>query len=177
MEIRVDVANAEAISRAFLQAPAMVLDELEVTMKSVTGYLMRETQEVMLERKVVAAGTLRSGWTTQVDVIASLDTVFGRVTNPLPYAIPVELGTKPHFPPLEPLINWVEQKLWLYGDEAEARARAIQRSIGRHGTLGRGMAHTAFAQGQETIRDEFTECAQRITARLAAADGGAGAPA
>lgn len=175
MEIRVDVANAEAISRAFLRAPAMVMEELASTMQGVTNYLMRETQEVMLERKAVAAGTLRSAWFTDVAVNGSV--VVGRVTNPLPYAIPVELGTKPHFPPIAPLINWVEQKLNLSGDEAESRAIAIQRAIGRRGTLGRGMAHAAFAQGQETIRDEFEECAQRIAARLAAADGGAGAPA
>lgn len=173
MEIRVDVANAEAISRAFLQAPAMVLDELELTMENVTLYLMREAQE----NTPTAAGTLRSGWTTQVDVIAQLDTVFGRVTNPLPYALPVELGTKPHFPPIAPLLNWVEQKLNLYGDEAEGAALGIQRKIGRYGTPGMGMAHYALRDGRSTIAAEFEECAQRITARLAAADGGAGAPA
>jgi hypothetical protein len=172
MEIRVDVANAEAISRAFLQAPAMVLDELELTMENVTLYLMREAQE----NTPTAAGTLRSGWTTQVDVIAQLDSVFGRVTNPLPYALPVELGTKPHFPPLAPLINWVEQKLNLYGDEAEGAARGIQRKIGRYGSPGFGMAHYALRDGRSTIAAEFEECAQRITARLAGGGAGGNAP-
>jgi hypothetical protein len=132
-------------------------------MVSVTLYLQREAAE----NTPTAAGTLRSGWTTSVDVITQLDSVFGRVSNPLPYALPVELGTKPHFPPLAPLINWVEQKLNLYGDEAEAAALGIQRKIGARGTPGYGMARFALIDGRSTIEAEFTECAQRITARLA----------
>lgn len=171
MEIRIDVANAAQISAAFGRAPAMVLDELETTMGNITAYLARES----MENTPTAAGTLRSAWITRVDVIAQLDAVYGRVTNPLPHALPVELGTKPHFPPLAPLINWAEQKLHLYGEEAEAAARGIQRKIGRYGSPGMGMAHYALADGRSTIAAEFQECAQRIKVRLAAGDGsGAG---
>lgn len=170
MEIRIDVAGAEVISRAFLRAPAMVMEELADTMANVTTYLLRETQD----GTPTAAGTLRSAWFTDVQIEGS--SVLGRVTNPLPYALPVELGTKPHYPPIAPLINWVEQKLNLYGPEAEGAALGIQRKIGRYGSPGMGMAHYALRDGRSTILAEFEECAQRITARLAAADD-AGSPA
>lgn len=171
MEIRVSVANAEAISRAFLQAPAMVMQELADTMEGVTTYLLREAQD----NTPTAAGTLRSAWFNSVQVEGS--TVVGRVTNPLPYALPVELGTKPHFPPIAPLINWVEQKLNLSGDEAFGAALGIQRKIGRYGTPGMGMAHYALRDGRSTIAAEFEECAQRITARLASGGSLPGSPA
>lgn len=172
MDIRIDMPSAQAISAAFAHAPEMVLDELATTMGTVTEYLRRETGEVMAERGVNASGLLRDSFIPRVDVISQLDAVFGSVTSALPYALPVELGTKPHTPPIEPLINWVELKLDLYGDEAEARARAIQRSIARRGTLGRGMAHQALADGRSTIQADFEECALRIQGRIASAAGG-----
>lgn len=163
MEVRVQLDNAAVITRAFAQAPAMVLDELETTVGSLMAYLHRETAE----NTPTAAGLLRQAWITRVDVLAQLDAVFGRLTNPLPYALPVEVGTKPHWAPLAPLINWAEQKLHLAGDEAEAAARSIQRKIASRGTLARGMAHFALADARGTIEAEFADCAQRIKARLA----------
>ena len=173
MEIRIDVANAAQISAALLQSPEIAIDELQTTMGSVTQNLKRETQEVMAERRVIAAGTLRAAWDTDINVNQAAGTVIGRVFNPLSYAIPVELGTKPHFPPLAPLVNWAEQKLHLSGEDAVRVARGIQRKIGRRGTEARGMAHTALAGAADNIQAEFAACARRIVARVAAAGGGA----
>lgn len=174
VDVRIEATNAAEITAAFLRSREIVLDELETTMGTAIEAVKTETQMVMTERKVVAAGTLRSAWITRVDVDRGVGQVVGRATNPESYAIPVELGTKPHYPPLEPLINWAEQKLHLQGPDAERAARGIQRKIGRIGTPARGMAHTGLAGAADTIRAEFAECAQRIKARIAAAGGGAG---
>lgn len=156
------------ISRAMLSAPAVVMDELTEAMRKSVEYLRRET----VERTPHQSSNLRNSFTT--DVQAFGDAVFGKVSSPLTYALPIEMGTKPHYPPLEPLINWVEAKLGLYGDEAESAARGIQRKIGRFGTPGYGMAHFALLDGQSTISAEFADAATRITARLAdAGTGGA----
>lgn len=173
MDIRVNLDNASVITRAFAQAPAVVLDELETTFGTLMAYLQREAQE----NTPTAAGTLRSGWTVDVQTLTQLDAVFGRLTNPLPYALPVELGTRPHWPPYEPILNWVEQKLNLSGDDAEAAARGLQRKIASVGTPGYGMARFALADGRSTIAAELGECAQRIQSRLAAMGGSAGAGA
>lgn len=170
MQIAIHVPDAERISAAFAAAPAMVLDELETTMGSLISNLDRETRE----NTPTAAGTLRSAWLPNVDVVAATDTVYGRLTNPLPYALPVELGSRPHYPPLDPLISWIEVKTGLQGAEAEARARIAQRAIGRRGTPARKMAATALADARETIQAEFAECAQRIKVRLESMAGGAG---
>lgn len=126
------------------------------------------------ERTPVNMGTLRRSYTSEVSQF--IDAVFGKMSSPLTYALPVEMGTKPHFPPMEPLINWVESKLGLYGDEAERAARGIQRKIGRFGTPGYGMARFALIDGQTTISAEFADAAERITARLASAGGAGAAP-
>lgn len=168
MQIAVDLRSAETISRAFFVNPEMVVDELETAMTSSMAYLDRETRE----RTPAASGLLRQAWISDVRVL--YDAVIGTLSNPLPYAIPVELGSKPHFPPVDAIQNWVELKLNLYGDEAEAAALAIARKIAQRGTLAAGMAHLALAHGRETVADEFRAAAQRIVARLgSAAPGGA----
>jgi hypothetical protein len=164
MELRLQVETAVQITRAFAAAPVIVMDELETAMGSALLYLQRET----VENTPSDLGTLRNAFITDVYVSTGLDAVFGTLSNPLPYALPVELGTKPHSPPLDPLIGWVERKLDLFGDEAEAAARAIQRKIGRVGSPGYGMARFALIDGASTIQAEFAEAAARITARIAA---------
>lgn len=51
-----------------------------------------------------------------------------------PHASPVEFGTMPHFPPVEPLIGWAQRKLGLRPDEAKRVGHAIAWKIFRHGT-------------------------------------------
>lgn len=161
MQIAIDVRSAEVISRAFFANPDMVVDELETAMTSAVAYLDRETRE----RTPAASGALRQAWVSDVRVLYGA--VIGTLSNPLPYAIPVELGSKPHFPPVDAIQNWVEVKLNLYGSEAESVALSIARKIAQRGTLAAGMAHLALAHGRETVADEFRAAAQRIASRLA----------
>jgi len=62
-----------------------------------------------------------------------------------PYAACVELGTRPHYPPIAPLIDWVHRHIGSYssvgaGSSADADrvayriALGIQRKIGERGT-------------------------------------------
>lgn len=161
MRITIDVDSARTISAAFVAAPEMVVEELETAMLSSLAYLGRE----MAERTPTNMGTLRRSYDRRVSTF--VDAVFGEITSPLTYALPVELGTKPHFPPIEPLVDWVEAKLGLYGDEAESAARGIQRKIGRFGSPGYGMARFALLDGLSTVQAEFADAAGRIAARLA----------
>ena len=48
----------------------------------------------------------------------------------LEYAAPVEFGTEPHYPPIEPLKKWVRRKLGVEEDVAYA----VQQKIGAEGT-------------------------------------------
>ena len=167
MRLALEVTTAQAVTHAFHVAPQIVMEELETAMGSALQYLKRETIELTPK----AFGLLRRAYDTHVYPSPLLTSIFGELTNSLPYALPVELGTAPHFPPLEPLITWVEVKLGIEGDEAEGVARAIQRKIGRFGTPGYGMARHALIDGQTTIEQEFRDALERIVLRVAAVGG------
>lgn len=164
MQITLDVATAAAVTGAFTRGPQILLEELETGMGSAVAYLLRETQE----NTPTAMGTLRSSFIPRVDVQQMLDSVFGSVSSSLPYALPVELGSKPHYPPLAPLITWAKVKLGLAGEEAESAALGIQRRIGHHGTKPVLMARRALDDGRDTIRAEIGEAAERALRRIEA---------
>lgn len=168
--LRIEVEQAVEVTRAFAQAPEIVMDELETAMGSALAYLQRETQE----NTPTDLGTLRQAFVTDVQSLGLLDAVFGTLSNPLPYALPVELGTKPHFPPLQPLAEWAMRHIEYFitaedpAPDPWAIGRAIQRKIGRQGSPGYGMARFALIDGRETIAAEFADAAGRIAARIAA---------
>lgn len=164
MDLRLSVDQAVEISGAFAAAPAIVLDELEKTMVDLMGNLERETKEGTPND----SATLEKAFILDVRSDVDVDMVIGTLSNPLAYALPVELGTKPHFPPFKPILSWVERKLGLSGDEAENRAYAIQHKIGRYGSQGKFMARNALLNQRESIAVGFADCAGRITARIAA---------
>lgn len=166
MQVTISMEAAEAISRAWATNPDLALYELETAMKGSLLYLKGQTQD----RTPVNQGHLRRSFDTKTTMF--MDAVFGELSNPLTYAMPVEMGTRPHYPPIAPLIDWVEAKLGLYGNEAEARANAIQWKIAHYGTPGYGMARFALIDGQATIRAEFDDAAERIVTKLAKLGGG-----
>ncbi|XHS78502.1 hypothetical protein ACFJGW_00595 [Burkholderiaceae bacterium UC74_6] len=167
MRLGLEITTAAAVTRAFHVAPEILLDELETAMGNSLMYLQRET----VERTPMAFGTLRGAYVTEQYSSPALSAVFGELSNGLPYAVPVELGTRPHFPPIQPLIDWVEAKLGLAGEQAEAAARGIQRKIGAKGTPAAHMMTNALRDGRSTIEMEFREALQRFDVRVAAAGG------
>ena len=58
------------------------------------------------------------------------------VGTSLPYAEPVELGTRPHFPPVQSLEEWVKAKISQDPKEIPGIAFCVARKISRDGTKG-----------------------------------------
>lgn len=81
----------------------------------------------------------------------SATAIEGHVGTALVYAESVELGTKPHFPPVAPIADWARAKLGLTEDEAERVAYMIARKISKHGTKGAHMFTDALAATEEQI--------------------------
>jgi hypothetical protein len=102
--------------------------------------------EVIARNAPVDRGAIKAS----VHVERDGDTV--RITLDAPHAGVLELGSRPHTPPLEPLIAWVKRHRASFGIEGKgttrnkdtgrfeaspavvAAARAIQRKIAREGT-------------------------------------------
>lgn len=88
------------------------------------------------------------------------------IGSPLEYAEHVEFGTKPHFPPIQPLQDWVEVKLGVRGNEARSVAYAIAVSIGRRGTPARPVWEPTFTRCQPMLRAKINAAIDRAVEAL-----------
>lgn len=125
----------------------------------------------LLERWVkeftpVGAGPTHLRDTIHYDVAISGRKVWGMVGTPAEYAEPVELGTKPHFPPTGPLAHWVERILGIHGPDAERVAFAIAMKIRRKGTKGAKMFERGFSEAEAALMRILEEIPDEIVRRL-----------
>jgi hypothetical protein len=74
-----------------------------------------------------------------------LGELLGIVSSPFEYAEPVELGSRPHMPPVAPIVPWAKKVLGLEGKAAVSAAWGIAKTIKVRGTPARYM----FRRGLE----------------------------
>lgn len=136
-------------------------------------------QSVVVDNTPQCFGHLRNS--INAETIINSDQIIGQVKTSIPYALPVETGTKPHWPPLAPLVLWVRRKLGgqvLIEAKAEARglhkvgfkgiratqmrggieqdiARRIQFTIARRGTRGAHMFAKGFQYRKGRVENMF----------------------
>ena len=107
------------------------------------------------------------------DAFSTPTGVLGVVGSSAPVAIFIELGTRPHTPPLEPLLLWVRDILGKTGDEGFAAARGIQRKIRARGTKANPLFAEAAARHEAAIGRMFEDAAGRVAAQLGGQGGAA----
>ena len=95
----------------------------------------------------VDTGTLRSS--IAPDITLKAHGIEGAVGSPLKYAPFVELGTRPHFPPLSALQVWARR----HG----VSARAVQLAIGRRGTKANEFLKGALENNTNEIYRTFDD--------------------
>jgi hypothetical protein len=159
--ISITLAGWERLERAFAQAPDIVREELRRFAMGATMFLEGEVKDRTPQG---AHGHLAQSITSEVSDLA--DGVLGVVGTPLAYAVPVELGTKPHMPPIQPLEDWVQHKLGKMGPEIKRVAYAIAWKIKHHGTKGAFMFKGAFEANQVEVRHQFEVSVARILQRI-----------
>lgn len=150
VDLDIDVSDLDEVTRLFLAAGDRALDHLELAGIESGLLLEREVKERTPVGVHGAAG-LR-GSVNSKSVRFGLERVETAVGTPLPYAVPVETGSRPHFPPLLPIQDWVESKLGLSPEEARGVAFAIARKISKHGTEGKFMFRDAFADNLDQVK-------------------------
>ena len=159
-DLRIEFQGAAQLQAALARAPEVVNEELQRFMAEATMHLRTE----VIDRTPAAAGTLRASIST--DWQSTVGGMLGVVGTPQPYAIPVELGTRPHMPPVQPIQDWVRQKLGLSGKEGRSVAFAIARKISKVGTKGHFMFRDAFNDNAEEVQRQFDQTVSRIVARI-----------
>lgn len=167
MELTIDTPWLDDLEHAWKVAPEMVTREMTAATFEAELLLQREVQE-LTPVGVGGAGGLRGSIFAAAPEVSGLS-VLGVVGSPLKYAEPVELGTKPHMPPLQPLLDWVHHKLGKSDKEAESVARRIQWHISHYGTPGAGMFHRAYHANLAAVQAIFARATHNIVRNLGAA--------
>jgi HK97 gp10 family phage protein len=100
----------------------------------------------------VAFGKLKGGLSHTVE-----DDVRGIVWSKKNYGIFVELGTRPHWAPIEPLKRWAQLKL---GNAS--LGYAVQKKIAMKGTKAQPFMQPAVIESMQDIRSNFGELAMQL---------------
>lgn len=159
------IEGANQIFSLWQQAPALVEEELTNAVLEGSLLMEREVRQRTPEGVGGESG-LKGSIAAQAPRVLA-DEVIGEVGTPLNYAIPVELGSKPHFPPVEPLADWAQFKLGVPAAEARSVGYLIARKISRVGTEGAFMFSDAFNQNEGELHQIFSRAHARIIERLA----------
>jgi len=162
-QIDAEIKNANAILRRLKESPAAAQKELRRAM--LEAELLYEA-EVKENTPVGVTNILRGSISAQ-DPVLSGDNIIGVVGTSVTHAVPVELGTRPHFPPLEPLEDWVRLKLNVDADRAPAVALQIARKIAARGTEGVHMFENALETIGDTVERIFARANLRIVRGVA----------
>ena len=124
----------------------MELNEYEIQLievrKVLTEYKTKfeELVKTKIQKKdKIASGNLLASISTKIEVDGSVYTV---ILNSLDYLKYLETGTKPHWPPSEPILKWVKDKRLptreLTGDKSlpteKQLAYLVRRKISKEGT-------------------------------------------
>lgn len=164
LNITIESHDLKALDRAWEQIPELVQDELTAAIREAQELLLREIKE---DTPIGATSKLRGSIEAHSPIIHH-QTVEGIVGTSALHALPVEMGTRPHFPPVEPLIDWVQAKLDIRDEsEAEAVALSIARKISARGTEGQMMFHNNFHELKPTIEQIYGRAHQNILEGLA----------
>lgn len=162
-DLRIDFSELQRLEAQLLQAPEAVRDELSRAVTEADVMLANAAAELTPR----ASGLLQKSL-YHVEKVNGL-AVEGFIGSALNYVAPVELGTKPHFPPLEPLIDWVKTRLQVAESEARGVAFLVARKIARKGTEGARMFEQTLDSHRGQVDEIFRRAQERILARLGGA--------
>lgn len=159
--IELDVSQAKRIAKAFQLAPEIAKQELDAGLTEALLLLEREVKDATATG---ATGLLRGSITHQL--LGERQSVLGKVFSPLSYALPVELGTRPHFPPLEALTDWVHAKFDLPRAQAKNVAFLVARKIAKKGTEGHHMFRDTLNDNAAQVMKILDAAVERMFVRI-----------
>ncbi|MGD9638380.1 MAG: hypothetical protein AB7U85_04910 [Alphaproteobacteria bacterium] len=149
INLEIQRQNWEKFSKALAKSPEEIGKQLAAAIWQAEMLLQRETVEKTPTGVSRGAG-LRASIISEKPQIMS-DQIIGSVGTSLNYAVPVELGTKPHRPPVAPIMEWAKYKLGVTEPEAIRIGYAIANKIAKKGTEGSFMFKQAFEKNQKQV--------------------------
>lgn len=168
MRLQFDDSQIKGLAALWKRAPEIMTEEMLVSIVQYNDLVWGQLREQLPRGAggLNGAGIVGSV-TSEIEQLS--DNVIGVVGTDLPYAEYVELGTAPHFPPIQPLEDWVQAKLGI-DDEQERRSVAflIARKIAVKGTKADGtwsrVAEATAGDGERFIGDGIDRALDRLGA-------------
>ncbi|WP_293222311.1 hypothetical protein [Ottowia sp.] len=159
--LHLSLSGLDALVRGLAQAPEFTHRELLVTMTEATLLVEREAKENTPRVTGMTAASIASdSFSTPVGVI-------GTVGSSQPTLTFLELGTRPHMPPVEALEPWVRAVLGVEPKRARSVAYLVARKIARKGTKAQRPLDKAIAATDGQVLRMFEDAAGRVAAHLA----------
>lgn len=125
--------SARMTARGPLFDPQVIAKINQAIREAIWPVGLRAQALVARRTPVGATGKLRQSISLEPFNVGPIG--FGvRIFSPLVYAPPVEFGSRPHFPPIEPIEYWVRRKLRITGKTSRQVAYLVARAISRRGT-------------------------------------------
>ncbi|PCI62042.1 MAG: hypothetical protein COB35_05005 [Gammaproteobacteria bacterium] len=162
MNVQVINIELEQLADIWAKTPQMVMQELTKTLLGTSAMVQSNIMNKLprgatshLAQSVATVGPMVSNNSAQTLIGSSLI-----------YAAPVELGTKPHMPPIAPLVDWVTAVLGIEEPQAKTVAFKIARKISKKGTKGNFAYRDAFEQSQTLVRSQFKQLILTIRKKL-----------
>jgi hypothetical protein len=153
--LHLSIPSLAALLRGFEQAPEATRRELLGTMTEATLLVEREAKEQTPKATGKTAASITS------------DAFSTPVGSSQPSLMFVELGTKPHMPPVEALVPWVRAVLGVEPKRERSVAFLVARKIARKGTAPQRPLEQAIAATEGQVLRMFESAAGRVAERLA----------
>jgi len=158
-KIIADLSDLERLTKRYPEVSK------DVRVSKLTEALALLEREVKLKTPE-GAGPIHLRDSIHPSVSISGRSVKGLLGTPLAHGEPVELGTKPHFPPIGPIQHWVERKLGISGEKSKSVAFAIAITIARRGTKGAHMFEKGFDENEDRVMRILESIPEEIIKRI-----------
>lgn len=164
MKITLDAGDFAQLADFWTRAPDITRKRL---MQFVTVCDLRLKGALQENLPKGAAGAAGLAGSIQTEEQSLNENVIGMVASALPYAQYVEFGTRPHTPPIQPLIDWAKVKFGLTDAGAKSAAFAIRSKIAKKGTQPNPVWRLTWQSYQDFIRRTFDGAMAAIARDLA----------
>lgn len=161
-------AGLDALRRGFDQAPEVTRREMLAGVTEATLLQEREVKDSVPRVTGLTAASISS------DAFATAVGVLGVVGSSQPTAMFLELGTKPHMPPVEALVPWVQARLGIEPKRARSVAFLVARKIARKGTEPKKHFEKVAISTEGQVLRILEGAAGRVAGHLAGSGGAAG---
>ena len=165
MNLSISLGGLQSFANGLREAPAYTDQVLQEAMTEATLLVQREWQENMPRVSGLTARSISS------DVASTPAGVLGIVSSSQPNALFLELGTRPHMPPVAAIEPWVKAVLGIREPKEVKRvAFLVARKIAREGTPAQHPMARAVQSTEGQVIAMFERAAAKVAAHLVGGD-------